>query len=177
MNSSTREIQGMNRDFRVVVSSLLNGTTHELSFGLRGSLPDLFVTSSRVEPGEAIVVEGQLEAAGAGLLATIRIQSRFVGDCVRCLERCSGEIEVSSRELFTEGDTSEDTYGFSGEAVDLSEVVRDLVIMSLPVVPLCSPDCRGLCQLCGASLNLGPCSCDRQASDPRWAALDQLHNG
>jgi uncharacterized protein len=55
----------------------------------------------------------------------------------------------------------------------LRPLVRDALLLELPLAPLCRPDCRGLCARCGADLNAGPCSCvaDR---DPRWGALDAL---
>ena len=50
--------------------------------------------------------------------------------------------------------------------------MREHVLLELPLVPLCAPDCQGLCATCGADLNQGPCGCDRTTVDPRWAALE-----
>ena len=55
-------------------------------------------------------------------------------------------------------------------------VVRELVLLDVPSTPLCRPDCAGLCLTCGANLNDGPCGCAAAPTDPRWSALDQLHD-
>ena len=68
----------------------------------------------------------------------------------------------------------EETYPLRGELLDLQPLVRDALLLELPLAPLCSEDCRGLCPTCGADLNDGPCSCDQAPADPRWAALDLL---
>lgn len=56
-------------------------------------------------------------------------------------------------------------------AVDISDGFWQNLAFALPTKVLCRPDCRGLCPVCGADLNRGPCRCDRKAVDPRWAAL------
>ena len=71
----------------------------------------------------------------------------------------------------------EETYPLKGEMLDLQPLVRDALLLELPLAPLCSEDCQGLCPTCGADLNDGPCSCDHAPADPRWAALDLLKDG
>lgn len=61
-----------------------------------------------------------------------------------------------------------------GEAIDLSELVRQLLVLNLPARSLCRPDCRGLCAQCGADLNHGECRCAREEIDPRLAPLREL---
>jgi uncharacterized protein len=58
--------------------------------------------------------------------------------------------------------------------VDLTEAVRQTLVMNEPMRPLCRPDCAGLCNQCGADLNEGPCDCPEQPADDRWAALRAL---
>ena len=58
----------------------------------------------------------------------------------------------------------------------LEDVLREQVLLSLPVRTLCKPDCKGLCPRCGANRNLQPCSCDEGPSDPRWEALAGLRS-
>ncbi|HET6915863.1 MAG TPA: DUF177 domain-containing protein [Acidimicrobiales bacterium] len=71
----------------------------------------------------------------------------------------------------------EETYPLKGELLDLQPLVRDALLLDLPLAPLCREDCKGLCPTCGADLNDGPCSCARAPADPRWAALDLLKEG
>jgi uncharacterized protein len=58
--------------------------------------------------------------------------------------------------------------------IDLAPLVRELSLLALPIKVLCRPDCQGLCQECGANLNLGDCGCAENEIDPRLAALGSL---
>ena len=57
--------------------------------------------------------------------------------------------------------------------IDLSEVVRQHLVLALPFAPRCREDCRGLCPSCGADLNIGPCACPKAEADPRLQILRQ----
>ena len=63
---------------------------------------------------------------------------------------------------------------FEGDTIDLRDALQDQIVMSLPLQPLCSPDCRGLCPRCGANLNEGDCGCDRTPDDSPFAVLKKL---
>jgi uncharacterized protein len=58
--------------------------------------------------------------------------------------------------------------------IDLSEAVRQYMLLTVPMKPLCREGCAGLCQSCGRNLNEGPCGCPPQAVDPRWSELSRL---
>jgi uncharacterized protein len=60
--------------------------------------------------------------------------------------------------------------------LDLSEVLRQDLILAVPPFPVCREDCKGLCPHCGKDLNEGTCDCSEEESDPRWAALQELLN-
>ncbi|HEX4865395.1 MAG TPA: DUF177 domain-containing protein, partial [Acidimicrobiales bacterium] len=88
-----------------------------------------------------------------------------------------GEIHAHVRELYRHRDRGEDdeeTYPLEGEFLDLQPLVRDALLLELPLAPLCSDECRGICPTCGADLNAGGCACVEKPADPRWAALDAL---
>jgi len=76
------------------------------------------------------------------------------------------ELELTPEELTREY--------YLGEELDLSPLLREEVALLVPVQPLCREDCEGLCPQCGANRNLGKCSCLREASDPRLAALKNI---
>ena len=63
---------------------------------------------------------------------------------------------------------------FDGEVIDIDELVREQVILAIPVRVLCREDCRGLCPTCGADRNFKECGCESAETDPRWAALKNL---
>jgi len=69
----------------------------------------------------------------------------------------------------------EDAFPISNDnSVDLSEPLREIILLSLPMHAVCRPDCRGLCPQCGQNLNFGQCDCQKEEIDPRLAILKQL---
>lgn len=81
-----------------------------------------------------------------------------------------GEGEVAG--TFTADEA--DRVVYEGRSFDLEPVVREQVLLALPMDALCSEDCKGLCQVCGSNRNEGECGCDRHVPDPRWAALKNI---
>ena len=60
---------------------------------------------------------------------------------------------------------------YEGDVIDLDEILREQIILALPMYPRCSPECRGLCPVCGIDLNQETCDCQRDEVDPRLAVL------
>ncbi len=103
-------------------------------------------------------------------------------ECSRCLtlfgETVTGELSFFIRFAAKTGLESEDDeviFLKPGEhVVDLREMVREAIILALPFKPLCDPECKGLCQYCGANLNEGACACRQDKPDDRWEDLKDL---
>ena len=137
-------------------------------------LHDLALSTSRVPEGTAVVLDGVLESVPNGVMAYGTVTAPWTGACRRCLQETGGEVEASFRELFERRPTEGETYRLAGEEIDLEPLVREAVLLELPLSPLCADDCKGLCPECGADLNAEGCDCEVDERDPRWAALDQL---
>lgn len=105
-----------------------------------------------------------------------KLMSRTSHQCSRCLAPVEIPLEVDVLEQFSRhpDKEGEDIHHFFGDEIDITEVLRENVILSLPVKPLCSPDCRGLCPYCGTDLNQASCNCKPQSVDPRLAVLEKL---
>jgi uncharacterized protein len=58
--------------------------------------------------------------------------------------------------------------------LDLTEAIRQYALLAIPMKPLCHKDCAGLCQNCGHNLNMGPCDCPQESTDPRWSKLTEM---
>ena len=114
-----------------------------------------------------------LESVLGGVSVTGTVSAPWTGACRRCLAAASGVLDCPVRELYTEDGDGDETYPLDDDDVDLEPLVRDAVLLELPLAPLCRPDCRGLCPICGADRNVEPCDCEAPP-DPRWAALDVL---
>ncbi|WP_344152334.1 DUF177 domain-containing protein [Nocardioides koreensis] len=114
-----------------------------------------------------------------GVLVTGTAHAGLEGECVRCLEPITDELEGQFQELFVYDDhaTSEEDDEASlleGDLLDLEPLLRDAVVLALPFQPLCQDDCPGLCPECGARLADDPDHGHEAAIDPRWAKLSGL---
>src|SRR5262249_4155699 len=145
-----------------------------------GQVGELRVADSMVEASAEATAAAVLTAIDGGIEVAADVDAPWVGECRRCLKPLTGELRCQVRELFRprtpseSADEDEETYPLAGEQLDLRALVRDALLLELPLAPLCRPDCRGLCPTCGADLNEGDCACPKADTDPRWAALDAL---
>lgn len=116
------------------------------------------------------------ESVVEGILITGDARADVTFECSRCLTEFPSEVSVDVCELFAgpghEGE--EDAYRVTGTEVDLEPMLRDAVVLALPLNPLCSLDCKGYCAGCGQNLNEGECTCAPDDVDPRWAGLEAL---
>ena len=98
--------------------------------------------------------------------------------CARCLKPLTVDVDFPIEETFIQDDgeqqTDEDVILFTGNELELDEVVYNHFLMNTPGKFLCKEDCKGLCVHCGADLNEGQCQCDQDSIDPRWAALKEI---
>lgn len=118
-----------------------------------------------------------LEAVTDGILATGSVWAPFRAECRRCLAAVYETARAEFRELFEPRATEGETWPLRHEEIDLEPLVREALLLELPLAPLCREDCRGLCPTCGADLNEGACLCAPEDRDPRWAALDAWRAG
>jgi uncharacterized protein len=151
-------------------------------------LDGLAISTASVPEGGEIQVAVVVESLGDDVAVEGRVTAPFVGDCRRCLTEVRGEVSADVREIFQKHFVDGETYPLVGEHIDLEPVVRDAVLLALPLAPLCREDCRGPAPdefpatVEGEPLpgdpdpDLDPADPDAAEAprDPRWAALDQL---
>ncbi len=148
----------------------LGSSRHEV---LSGTIDDLQCVGSTVPAGGCVEADVTLISMLGGIEVTGTVTAPWSGECRRCLESASGTMAVAVRELYTDDGDGEDTYPLPNDDLDLEPLVRDAVLLELPLVPLCRSDCLGLCPSCGVNRNEEQCSCTEEG-DSRWAALDVL---
>ncbi len=133
----------------------------------------------------SIYLDLRLEAVAQGVLVTGNVSAEAVGECTRCLDPVTFPIDETFQELFyyqvdprqkpksKEIDvTDEDELlEIVGDLIDLDGAIRDAVILNLPVNPLCSEECEGLCSTCGVKWELLPDDHAHSSADIRWAGL------
>lgn len=143
-----------------------------------------------VPAGDVIEVDVRLESVTEGVLLSADIYAVAKGECIRCLDPVEIVIERRIQELYNYEPTNErgkkkpvvDTDDLDtevelmmvGEIMDLETPIRDAVVLSLPINPLCSQDCAGLCQECGEKWATLAKDHAHEVVDARWASLQGL---
>jgi uncharacterized protein len=141
-----------------------------------------------VPAGAAIELDLRLESVMEGVLVTGTARAAVTGECVRCLEPVERELDADFQEMFSYPDADtrtarrdeagddaedEDTLYLEDDLFDLEPVLRDAVVLALPMQPVCRDDCPGLCPQCGARLADDP-DHHHEVADIRWAALQEF---
>jgi uncharacterized protein len=120
----------------------------------------------------------RLESVMEGVLVSGDIEVPLTGSCARCLEPIEDTLTLAVQELYAyEGSTTEATSEedevrrIEGDFLDLEPLARDTVVLNLPLAPVCTQDCAGLCVDCGQRLDDLPADHAHEVLDPRWAGL------
>jgi uncharacterized protein len=152
---------------------------------------------------EPLLVSASLRKVSGGVLLQGRFTSRVVSDCKRCLTEAKLELPVTftlnlvpeslarGEDVLDEEELEEKDRGlgesggsfgleesdeevFDGKLIDLEPIVREQVLLALPMSAVCREECLGLCTRCGQNLNEKQCGCDTKFVDPRLAVLKDI---
>jgi len=162
---------------------------------------DEHIASGAIDFGPDVRQSGELAAAGRAqlvrehhgkrqLINDIRVVGGFTTKvefaCARCLEPIARDVakdfdllyrpqgsDAGKEELSVTAVEAEVGY-YQGEGLQLEDVLREQVLLALPLKAICRDDCRGLCPHCGKNLNLEQCDCAEPIEDPRWSALKDI---
>jgi uncharacterized protein len=106
--------------------------------------------------------------------------------CARCLEPVAQDVQRSfellyrplgvdaGRDELSVTDAEAEIGYYEGEGILLEDVLREQVLLALPLKITCREDCKGLCPQCGKNLNQDQCSCVTKLPDPRWSPLEEI---
>lgn len=162
--------------FTVSVAELLGRPGEYRDISLQEPLEGVSSTLARLDE-RPLRAELRAESVMEGILITGEVEVEASVRCARCLREFSSDLSVELCELFVAPGheaPGEDPYRVRGTEIGLEPMLRDAVTLSLPLRPLCKPDCKGLCARCGTDLNQGACGCVDEETDPRWADLDAV---
>jgi uncharacterized protein len=112
-----------------------------------------------------------------GLLVQVKLRAAQQVECVRCLSDFDQPLEVDFTELyaFTPRSVTDSNLILPEDGyIDLEPLVREYMLLAIPISPLCSPDCKGLCPICGENLNENDHDHGESEGDPRLAVLKSL---
>ena len=157
---------------------------HTRNFDLREDIQKL---DPDIAPLTTLDGTVQMIRTGDGVLVLGQLHASLELNCSRCLDPFAMPIKFSLEEEFhptidintganlpvAEDDEAATRINAHHE-IDLTEVVRQDLLLAMPTRPICRSKCLGLCPSCGKNLNQGSCNCVRDEIDPRWEALKQL---
>jgi uncharacterized protein len=136
-------------------------------------------TDSAVPLGAEAEADVFLQSFDGGVMVTGTVRAPWEGVCGRCTTPVGGELEARVRERFCEPVNGrlddEMAYPIVDDELDLGPMLREAIVLELPLAPLCGPECAGLCPYCGVDRNTESCGCVAPV-DPRWANLDVLRS-
>jgi uncharacterized protein len=168
----------------IIELSSLDDNPRPFELTLAGEEIDLDVEGAKVV-GQ-VAASGSIAKRIAQTDISGHIDATTVMDCVRCLQPVERPVSVDFEVVYVDpehfaddkerevaGDDLE-TDVLAGESIDLKEVIREQILLDLPIQVFCSEDCKGLCEKCGGNLNLVTCNCQADEVDPRWSALKNL---
>ena len=138
------------------------------------ALAGLAGTAAQIDASAPVAVDLVLERIPEGIVVRGSIAADWTAACSRCLEPVHGTVSLHVDELFEREPVEGDTYELGEDEIDLEPMVRDALLLELPLIPLCAADCAGLCPSCGANRNQTDCDCTTEELDQRWAALRSL---
>lgn len=131
----------------------------------------LSITTAEIPGGTTVSTEVTLDSIQDGVVLSARLGVPWRGECRRCLEPTSGVVDADVHEVYRV-EPLEDMLPIEDESIDVSAAIRDAALLSLPIAPLCAPDCRG-----PSPEEFPVTSADdvtERPMDPRWAALDAV---
>ncbi len=170
---------------RIDVAALSQGTNR---IETTGDAESLDLTHNEVSLEGPVAVELTLNVFEENIRIDGVVHAKIVEECSRCLVEFTRPLEAelhmyaaggsaAGRAGLPEGGDEGGEEGFlvhDGRQLDLRDEVRSAILLSCPLQPLCSPDCKGLCPECGGNLNYNQCSCGSRGADPRWKGLEKL---
>ena len=131
--------------------------------------PDLRLTE--------LVGEIKVTRTPQGILLQASLQTYTELECVRCLTSIQQPLKINFTELYAFSQRFATESGLlmpESAIIDLAPVLREYAVLEIPISPLCKPDCKGLCPICGNNLNDSTCHHDDDSGDPRLASLKSL---
>jgi len=123
---------------------------------------------------QSLTGEIHVSRTANGLLAQAHFNAAAQTTCGRCLEAMSQALACEFSELFTlpnQADANTELVMPHDGKIDFAPIVRDYMLLDMPISPLCRPDCKGLCPQCGANRNVEDCGHDTRPIDTRFAVL------
>jgi uncharacterized protein len=153
---------------RIDVADLLAHPSARREVALSVPVAGLVGTAARVGGDEPVVLELVLERIPDGIVVRGTLTTRWESECSVCLRELEHPMTLSIGEMFEPEPLEGDTYPIDGHEIDLEQLVRDTVVLELPLAPVCADLDGSPCAEAVVPTDTAP------PPDPRWAALSEL---
>ena len=131
---------------------------------------DLDYRGDKIEIPSPLDLDLKIMVSGNGFILTGKLEGILKFNCSRCLQVFPREIEINIEEELKKEDI-EDL-----KNVAITDLLKKNIFLAVPIKPLCSEECKGLCSNCGQNLNKKDCGCTEESVDPRLAGLKDYLN-
>jgi uncharacterized protein len=161
----------MRLDLREIINIPGSGVSFDYEPDLTKALDES--AASVKTPARAV---GSIRNSAGVLKFSAEVDTALMCTCARCVKDFEFPVHLTIGTTLKESEKDEedpDVFLLEGDFIDVDEIITTEFILNLDQRFLCSEDCKGLCEKCGANLNEGPCAC-KHDTDPRLAALGQL---
>ena len=162
---------------RINVAEIKKRLVGSKTFAYELTPDELDITDTDLKVTAPIQLEGVVENAGDVILLKADVKTEIERTCGRCLKVFTVPLAAQVVEKFYPAgaeNIENDAFIYESDLLDITEPVRESLLLAVPLQSLCREDCRGLCPVCGADRNEGDCGCDATTVDPRLAALKQF---
>jgi len=132
----------------------------------KGFEPYFCVGIDDIVKGQSLEVSFSLTDCENEILLQGEINGKLKLECSLCLEEIWQPIKINLCA----------SYPSTQELIDIDDEVKQLVVLNIPVKPLCKDDCKGICVVCGKNKNISDCACSHETHDPRWGKLKLILN-
>jgi uncharacterized protein len=163
-------------ELRIDVADLLTHPGARRPLHLEAAIPGLGGVAARVD--EPVRLDLLLEWVHDGIVARGTVHARWDAECSTCLRELAAELTVEVGELFEPSPVDGETYPLDGHEIDLEQLVRDAVLLELPLAPTCEslglPEPTAPADSTVGRQRVDSEPIDSEPVDPRWAALSEL---
>jgi uncharacterized protein len=131
----------------------------------------------KIEFLKSITFDGELYLSGDIIDLEGKVLTEISLPCSRCLVSFNHKVDLQIHERFSTNSDNKDEdeiIFIDSDTIDVTDIIKNNILLSLPIKKLCKDDCKGLCQHCGTNLNVANCNCINVDIDPRLAKLKKL---
>lgn len=158
------------------VSDLINKKQSTKKVHLVYKEESFYDDGEKIDFLEPVIISGEVSISGGIISLEAKLSTKLNLPCSRCLTRFAREVDIQIQEKFSNNpdDKDDEIIFIDSDTIDITDIIKNNIIMSLPIKKLCEDSCKGLCQHCGTNLNTSNCNCLDKDVDPRLAKLKDL---